>query len=130
MEPKIPQISAAEWQVMKVLWKNPGLSAAQVHNEVSKENHWSDGTTRTYLRRLVEKGAVCYQQDKDDSRIYYYFPVISEEEALRHNSKSLGRMVKDKMGLVLAFLVKDSDLTDEEIAELENLLKEKRGKLR
>ncbi len=124
----MPQISAAEWQVMKVLWKNPGLSAAQVHDEVSKENDWTDGTTRTYLRRLVEKGAVCYQQDKDDSRIYYYFPAISEEEALKHKSRSLSKMVKDRVGMVLAFLIKDSDLTDEEIAELESLLKEKRVK--
>lgn len=128
MEGKIPQISPAEWQVMKVLWENPGLSAVQVHNEVSKENRWSDGTTRTYLRRLVEKGAVRYQQDENDSRIYYYFPAISQEEALKQKSRSLSKMIKDKMGLVLAFLVKDSELTDKEIEELENLLREKRGK--
>jgi len=128
METNIPQISPAEWQVMKVLWEHPGLTAVQVHNEVCKENHWSDGTTRTYLRRLVEKGAVRYRQDENDSRIYYYFPVISQEEALKQKSRSLSRIIKDKMGLVLAFLVRESELTDEEIEELENLLKEKRGK--
>lgn len=128
MKSKIPQISGAEWQVMKVLWKNPGLSAAQVCKEIMKENsNWSDGTIRTYIRRLIDKGAIRYEQDKNDSRIYYYFPVINEKDALKHESISfLSRIVKGKAGLVLSFLIKDSVLTDEEIIELENLLQKKR----
>jgi len=129
MKGKIPQISEAEWQVMKVLWKNPGLSASQVCKEVMKEwGNWSDGTIRTYLRRLIDKGAIRYEQDKNDSRIYYYFPIINEKDALKQESKSfLDKIIKDKAGLVLSFLIKDSDLTDEEINELENILKEKRS---
>ncbi|AUS96580.1 hypothetical protein CDQ84_07400 [Clostridium thermosuccinogenes] len=127
MKGKEYQISQAEWQVMKVLWECPGLTAAQISSKVSKENNWSDGTTRTYLRRLIDKGVLRYEQDKKDSRIYYYFPVISEQEALEQESRSfLSRIVKGRAGIVLASLVKNSDLTGEEIKELEEILRQRR----
>ena len=129
MNNKVPQISEAEWQVMKVLWNRPGLSAAQVSNEVLKENNWSDGTTRTYLRRLIDKGVLRYEQDSSDSRIYYYFPTIDEKDALEHESKSfLSRIVKGKAGIVLASLIEGSDLSDKEIKELEEILLKRRNK--
>ena len=121
------QISEAEWQVMKVLWKKPGLSAAQVSVEVSKEKDWSDGTTRTYLRRLIDKGALRYEQDKSDGRIYYYYPVIREQEAVERESKSfLSRVARNNAGVVLASLIKSSDLSDKDITELENILRQRR----
>jgi BlaI family transcriptional regulator, penicillinase repressor len=128
MNSNTPQISEAEWQVMKVLWSNPGLSAAQVSNEVSKENNWSSGTTRTYLRRLIDKGVLRFEQDKNDSRIYYYYPIINEKDALEHESKSfLSRIVNGKAGVVLASLIKSSDLTNQDITELENILNQRRN---
>ena len=121
MKNKKLQISEAEWQVMKVIWKNPGLSALEISNEVLKENKWSDGTTRTYLRRLINKGVIRYEQDKNDSRIYYYFPAISEKDALEHESKSfLSKFVKGRPGLFL-LPAKNTDLTDEDISELEHI---------
>ncbi|MDF2985258.1 MAG: hypothetical protein K0R50_768 [Eubacterium sp.] len=123
------QISEAEWQVMKVLWLKPGLTASQVSAEVARENKWSDGTIRTYLRRLLDKGALRFEQDKSDSRIYYYFPIIDESSALETESKSfLKRIIKGKAGLVLASLIQETDLSDREISELENILKQRRDK--
>ena len=128
MNNKPMQISEAEWQVMRVLWQRPGLPAAQVCTEVTKDNNWSDGTTRTYLRRLIDKGVLRFEQDRSDSRIYYYYPVIEEKDALESESKSfLSRIVKGKAGVVLASLIKSSDLTDEEISELEAILKQRHG---
>lgn len=122
------QISEAEWQVMKVLWQYPGLCASKVTTEVSKENNWSDGTTRTYLRRLIDKGALRYEQDRADSRIYYYFPIIDENSAMKSEGKSfLKRIVKGKVGIVIASLIEETELSDKEIAELENILKQRRG---
>ena len=125
MSKKTPQISESEWQVMKVLWNSPGLSAAQVSNEVSKENNC---TTRTYLRRLIDKGALRFEQDKNDNRIYYYYPIVDEKDALEYESKSfLNRIVKGKAGVVLASLIKNSHLTNEDINELENILNQRRN---
>lgn len=128
MKSNTPQISEAEWQVMKVLWNNPGLSAAQVSDEVSKEKSWSSGTTRTYLRRLIDKRALRYEQDKNDSRIYYYYPIINEKDALENESKSfLSRIIKGKAGIVLASLIKSSELTNQDITELESILSQRRN---
>lgn len=122
------QISEAEWQIMKVLWHKPGLSAAQVYNEISKENKWSDGTTRTYIRRLIDKEALRYEQDRTDSRVFYYYPAIEEKDALESESRSfLNRIVKGRTGVAIATLIKNSELTDDEITELETILKQRRG---
>lgn len=126
-EKKSIQISEAEWQVMKVLWETPGLTAAQVAARISKEYRWSDGTIRTYLRRLMEKGALKFEQDKADSRIYYYFPSIDQESALDQESKSfLRRIIKGKAGIVLASLIEETELTENEITELEKILRQRR----
>jgi len=42
--------------------------------------------------------------------LYYYFSVIIEEQALKHESRVFSRMVKGKLGLILASLIEDSDL--------------------
>lgn len=84
---------------MRVLWEKPGLSAVQVHNEVSKENHWSDGTTRTYLRRLVEKGAVRYQQDENDEDNESRSFTLTADVERNIFSPSLGTTVEDAVSL-------------------------------
>ena len=49
------QITAAELDVMKVVWARPGLAAADVHNELTDRKDWTSRTVKTLLARLVEK---------------------------------------------------------------------------
>lgn len=123
------QISEAEWQIMKILWSRPGITASQVVEEAAKSSQASDGTIRTYLRRLLDKGALRFEQDSFDSRIYYYYPLVSENEAMACESQSFyKRIMKGKAGVVLASLIEASELSEEEIEALESLLKRKGGK--
>ena len=54
---ELPKISDAEWQVMKVLWKESPLNASQVINELQNYTTWSPKTIHTLLGRLADKGA-------------------------------------------------------------------------
>lgn len=49
MSKNMPSISDAEWEVMKVLWKNPPKSASQVVTELEALVDWKPKTIRTIL---------------------------------------------------------------------------------
>src|SRR3712207_8356092 len=58
--PKLPQISDAEWEVMKVVWDHGPLTAGDVVRHLSdarSEEHTSELQSRQYLvcRLLLEK---------------------------------------------------------------------------
>ena len=69
------KISAAELDVMSVLWKQPGLAATDVHDALGTEKDWTSRTVKTLLARLVEKGAL---RTEEDGRRYLYFPLVEE----------------------------------------------------
>ena len=52
----LPQISDAEWEVMKVLWEGGPQTAGQIVDAVAAANRWNPRTVKTLLNRLVKKG--------------------------------------------------------------------------
>ena len=52
------QITPAELEIMKVLWKQPGIGASEIVDALDGEQDWSPRTVKTLLSRLVEKGAL------------------------------------------------------------------------
>jgi BlaI family penicillinase repressor len=59
---KMPQISDAEWDVMKVLWDRGQAGAQEVTEALAVERNWRPQTVKTLLNRLVKKGAVAYAE--------------------------------------------------------------------
>ena len=81
----VPKISEAEWQVMKVLWKQSPLTANDIVETLTKETSWKRETIRTLINRLVRKKALDF---KKQSRQYLYFPLIDESECIMEETKS------------------------------------------
>lgn len=55
---KLPRISEAELEVMKVFWTQiTPLSAKEVVEHLKEQNDWSPKTIRTLMNRLVKKCA-------------------------------------------------------------------------
>ena len=55
---KLPQISEAEYEVMKIVWKNAPVSTNEVTETLTRTTDWSPKTIQTMLKRLVNKGAL------------------------------------------------------------------------
>src|SRR5689334_1356232 len=53
-----PQISDAEWDVMRIVWDNGPLTAGDVVRHLAGAKDWHPRTVKTLLSRLVKKGAV------------------------------------------------------------------------
>lgn len=116
---KLPQISAAEWEVMKVLWDGAPLTGSEVADRLSAHPK----TVKTLLARLVKKGALRY--DEEGNR-YLYRPAFTREKFVAQESRSfLQRVFGGDTTPALVHFVESADLTDGEIAELRDLLNRK-----
>lgn len=117
-------LAPTEWEVMKVLWDRGQAAARDVHAALPEQG-WSDRTVKTLLSRLVAKGAVEYEQIGNS---YLYRPAVARETATRQEVRSvLGRVVSRTLTPLLSAFVDEADLTDDDIAELERLLAEKKA---
>ena len=121
-----PRISDAEWAVMEEIWRQHPATALEVVQKLGPARQWQDQTIRTMLRRLIDKGALKY---KAEGKAYYYEPAVSREQCVRVESRSfLERVFGGAAKPLLVQMVKDADLSKEDIDELKRLLAKKEKK--
>jgi len=118
-----PRISDAEWEVMHRVWTDHPATAQEICDALGPHRRWSPRTVKTLLTRLVKKGVLGYESD---GRRYLYRPLFSRDECLRVESRSfLERVSGGSVSPLLAFFVKEGELSPEEIEELRRLLSER-----
>ena len=121
---KLPQISDAEWEVMKAVWDagGAGMTAGEVVDAVARVQDWHPRTIKTLLNRLVQKKAV---DVRVDGRRYLYRPRVPRDAALRSESRSfLSRVFGGAVAPAVVHLLEQSDLKlrPEEIEQLRQIL--------
>lgn len=122
----VPRISEAEWQVMKVVWQQPGCSAQAVIERLSASQQWGPATIKTLLNRLIRKQALHFEKA---GKSYLYSAAFSEEECRKAESQSFLHRVFDGALLpMIAHFVRSNRLSEKELAELETLLRQRRTK--
>lgn len=118
-----PEISDAEWQVMQIVWKEQPVTAAVIVKQLASANDWSPATVRTFLHRLVKKGALDYEEDGNR---YLYRAALTRASTIKRASRSfLTTVFGGETGPLLTHFVKSAKLSEEEISELKKLLDEK-----
>lgn len=124
----LPQISEAEYEVMKIVWKYAPISTNEVTEKLTATTSWSPKTIQTLLKRLVTKGALTYEKQ---SRVFVYTPLVNENEYVNQKSRSfLDQYYNgDFTAMVSAYLDNDK-LSEKELDTLRSLLsfKGKKGK--
>lgn len=120
----VDRISDAEHAVMEALWTQSPLSAADVCDAVSSERDWSMPTVKTLLSRLVTKGAVATEPD---GRRFLYSPLVERADYVGSESKRLvERLFGGRAAPLFAHLAESEALTEQDLTEIEALLKELR----
>ncbi|WP_088189334.1 BlaI/MecI/CopY family transcriptional regulator [Desulfosporosinus sp. FKA] len=119
----IPQITDAEWLVMKVLWEESPLGSCDIIKKLNGTTDWKPKTIKTLLSRLVAKRALSYDLAR---RGYSYYPLVSEDECAKEEAKSfLGRVFNGSLNLFVKNFIENEELSMEEIEELKKLLEDK-----
>jgi predicted transcriptional regulator len=118
------RISEAEHAVMEALWERSPLSAAEVCATLCDQRGWSMPTVKTLLARLVAKNAVATEPD---GRRFLYTPTIERNAYVGGESRRLvDRLFGGRAAPLFAHLAEAEALTQEDITEIERLLKELR----
>ncbi|MCG8485337.1 MAG: BlaI/MecI/CopY family transcriptional regulator [Clostridia bacterium] len=122
---KLPNISETEWQVMKVLWAEASpVTSNHVIEKLQGVVAWNPKTTRTLLGRLVKKNAVGFN---DEGNSYLYFPLLTEDECVRAETRSfLDRVCGGTFNVLFTNFLEEQELTEEEIEELKRILDKKK----
>lgn len=116
----LPQISEAEFQVMKIVWEHAPVSTNQVTESLTQTTKWSPKTIQTMLKRLVQKKALTYEKE---GRVFIYTSLFGQEEYVNQESRHfLQRFFNGSMTSMLASFLDTETLTRQDLEELKDLI--------
>lgn len=123
---KLPQISEAEFEVMKVIWKYAPISTNEITEKLLQTTNWSPKTIQTLIKRLVTKGALTYEKQ---SRMFIHTPVVKESEYIGQESSSfLNRYYDGDITAMVSAYIENDKLSESELDTLRMLLSQKQEK--
>ena len=122
-----PEISEAEYQVMKVVWAawatGTPISTNEVVERLEASTAWKPKTIHTLLSRLVKKNALQYEKD---GRVFVYTPLVKESEILAiENDSFLNRFYGGALNSMVVNLLEQDKLSSDDIVKLRHILDEK-----
>ena len=121
----LPQITEAEYEVMKIVWKYAPINTNEITEKLLATSSWSAKTIQTLIKRLVNKGALAYEKN---SRVFVYTPLVKESEYISQESNSfLNRYYDGDITAMLSAYIENDKLSETEIETLRSLLSQ-RGK--
>ena len=122
----LPQISEAEFEVMKIVWKYAPISTNEITEKLLQTTNWSPKTIQILIKRLVTKGALTYEKQ---SRMFVYTPMVKESEYIGQESSSfLNRYYDGDITAMVSAFIENDKFSESELDTLRTLLSEKGGK--
>lgn len=116
------RISEAELEIMEALWRRAPRTAAEVADDVSADKGWSLQTVKTMLTRLHDKGAVDHVTE---GRRFLYSPLVARKDYVKGESQRfVDRLFGGKVMPLVAHLAERDALSDDDIAEIEQLIRD------
>lgn len=121
----IPRISESEWEIMKLVWKSNPITSDEIISSLSDKMNWSSQTVKTFINRLLKKGAINFEKS---GRNYLYYPIVSEKECIKAENQSfLERVYDGALGMLFSNFLENESLSEKEIENLQKLLEEKKN---
>jgi predicted transcriptional regulator len=119
------RLSDAEHVVMEVLWSARGpLTASEIAERVPADRDWSFATVKSLLSRLLAKQAVTPAKD---GRRFLYSPAVEREPYVAAESRRfVTRLFGGKLSPLFARLAEEEALDDDDLAQIEAILRELR----
>jgi CopY/TcrY family copper transport repressor len=118
------EITDSEWEVMRVVWTRTKATSKEIISVLQDKKDWKPATTKTFIGRLVKKGAL---NTETVGNKFIYTAAVSEEESLKSLKAGLfSHICNTAVGKTIADLIKESTLSHDDIAMMEEILKSKK----
>ena len=117
------KIGNLQLKIMRVLWEQGEATARQITDAVSKSETVAHSTIQTLLRKLEVKKAVAYEER---DRTFVFRPLVSESEVTQTATNDLiARVFHGSLSGLVAHVLENEDISDDEMAKLRQLIDEK-----
>lgn len=120
------KISAAEWEVMRVLWSaGEAMTSRDIIEALEDNSDWQPKTIRTLINRLTDKGVLAREET---GKVLHFRPTVAEADCIREESRTfLNRFFDGGLTPMLAHFLDNEEVSPEELDALRQLLDEKAG---
>lgn len=114
------ELSKAEFEVMQAIWAKSPIRASEVIAYLDDEKKWQDKTVKTFLGRLVKKGALSFEKE---GREYLYSPTIEKENYTQKETKSfIQRFFSGRVAPLVSGFAQTKELSQEDIDDLKQVI--------
>jgi BlaI family penicillinase repressor len=120
------ELTEAEWTIIKSVWEEEPCTAPAIQEKLHKQTEWTYSTVRTLMDRMVAKGLLTAEKLRN---LTLYRSVITRAQAQRGELLyALKHAFNGALTPMVQCLLETGDLSAQDLAELEELIKEKRKK--
>ena len=117
------EMTTSEWELMRIIWTKGKASSSEVIDLIKAKKDWTESTVKTLLRRLVSKSALTTAKD---GRRFIYSPNFTESDAMdQMTAEMFERMYDMKKGSEIPKLIKDTNLSQVDIKQMQAVLADK-----
>lgn len=116
----------AEFDIMKVVWANePPVTSNVIMQQLGNARGWKAQSAISLMLRLVERG---FLRTEKNGKERTYFPLINKKDYLKFETDNFVGQFHDNSFLnLVATMYGDKPMSDDDIEELLNWAKGKRG---
>lgn len=116
------RVTNSEWYLMNCLWEEYPRTLMQIVPLLKERVGWSKSTCATMVRRMSEKGLIGYEEK---GKTKYFYPKVEKENVVVQETRDfLQRIYDGSIGMMMSALMRQNDLSKEDIRELQEILKE------
>ncbi len=114
--------------VIEVVWELGEASVHQVREQISRKKKLAYTTVLTAMQKLEKAG---WLRHRAEGKVYVYAPTRTREEAGANSArKFIERMFDGDALLMFQHLMRQGELSDEELRELRKMIDDKRKEMR
>lgn len=126
MAKKNCELTEAEWAIMQAVWDNQPCAAPTVQELLQKQKGWHYSTVKTLMDRMAAKGLLTTEKIRN---LTLYHAAITKRQAQRGEiMRAVKRAFDGALTPMMQFLLDSSQLSEEQLRELETLIRRKRSK--
>jgi BlaI family penicillinase repressor len=119
---EIPNPTARELEILKVLWDQGPSSVRTVHRQLRPNDDLAYNTVQTLLRIMEDKGLV---RHRVEGRTFIYTPCLSRDTSA---ARFLDRVFDGAADQLIMSLLRAERISEEELERMEEMIAAARGK--
>lgn len=120
------RVTNSEWYLINCLWEESPRSLMQIVPLMKERVGWSKSTCATMVRRMAEKGVIGYEMK---GKAKFFYPKVEKEDVVVQETRDfLTKIYDGSIGMMMSALVRQNDLSKEDIRELQEILKDAQDK--